>query len=677
MIIKILSSLLLIGLLILVFELKDERFDPGGSLVEYILNHSVHSSSILSKARKRRGDCNFYKCFDINRCTLHAANIKVHIYPSHHHLVDGEELAYSREYLDIIDAVYNSEFYTPNPEEACLFMPSVDTLNLKTNRKELESVLSQLEYWNQGQNHLIFNFIGDPAEFWLDKAILASSSLSTYTYRPEFDVSLPLSVPDSLACGSGSCSYNQSINQHSSSRRSWTLLVFKHTLDIKLAKTLHDISADSNDVIFVDKCGNTFCYKGVEYSAEELIADSKYCFISGVPGLQGLQLGQVLRLGCVPVILQGSSVLPFSEILDWNLFSIRLRGKDVGDLLKILNLKSAKDYQAMKKQLERIYSTYMKSPGTIALTTLKIFNTRILTQFGVSKMDWNLEDSPKSPIFLDKYPRPGSGFTAVILAYDRVDSLFQIINQISDVHSLTRILVIWNHQTIPPPSIQAWPKTNKQLKVIQTSANLLSNRFYPYPEIDTECVLSLDDDITMLSADELEFGYQIWREFPDRIVGFPSRSHFLNQTSGAWNYQSEWTNEYSMVLTGAAFYNKYWNYVYTGAPDPQQKLIRDWVDENMNCEDVAFNFLVSNHTRKPHIKIGPRKKYRCVTPSCENGNMLSQDSGHLARRSQCVDKFSKLYGFMPLKSVEYRLDPTLYKETVPDSMNPYSHLGPL
>ena len=35
-----------------------------------------------------------------------------------------------------------------------------------------------------------------------------------------------------------------------------------------------------------------------------------------------------------------------------------------------------------------------------------------------------------------------------------------------------------------------------------------------------------------------------------RIVGFPSRSHFLNQTSGAWNYQSEWTNEYSMVLTG-------------------------------------------------------------------------------------------------------------------------------
>lgn len=54
------------------------------------------------------------------------------------------------------------------------------------------------------------------------------------------------------------------------------------------------------------------------------------------------------------------------------------------------------------------------------------------------------------------------------------------------------------------------------LQVIQTSQNRLSNRFYPHPEIETECVLSLDDDITMLTTDEIEFGYQVWREFPDR-----------------------------------------------------------------------------------------------------------------------------------------------------------------
>ena len=34
-------------------------------------------------------------------------------------------------------------------------------------------------------------------------------------------------------------------------------------------------------------------------------------------------------------------------------------------------------------------------------------------------------------------------------------------------------------------------------------------RFYPYHEIQTACVLAVDDDITMLSSDELEFGYKV------------------------------------------------------------------------------------------------------------------------------------------------------------------------
>ena len=64
-----------------------------------------------------------------------------------------------------------------------------------------------------------------------------------------------------------------------------------------------------------------------------------------------------------------------------------------------------------------------------------------------------------------------------------------------------------------PPAASLWPAITKPLKVVRTSANRLSNRFYPYAEIETECVLALDDDITMLTVDELEFGYQVsrWR----------------------------------------------------------------------------------------------------------------------------------------------------------------------
>lgn len=55
----------------------------------------------------------------------------------------------------------------------------------------------------------------------------------------------------------------------------------------------------------------------------------------------------------------------------------------------------------------------------------------------------------------------------------------------------------------------SWPKISKPWKVIQTKANKLSNRFYPYEEIETESILTIDDDIVMLTADELEFGYEV------------------------------------------------------------------------------------------------------------------------------------------------------------------------
>ena len=34
-------------------------------------------------------------------------------------------------------------------------------------------------------------------------------------------------------------------------------------------------------------------------------------------------------------------------------------------------------------------------------------------------------------------------------------------------------------------------------------------RFFPYHEIQTECILAIDDDINMLTSDELEFGFQV------------------------------------------------------------------------------------------------------------------------------------------------------------------------
>jgi glucuronyl/N-acetylglucosaminyl transferase EXT2 len=105
------------------------------------------------------------------------------------------------------------------------------------------------------------------------------------------------------------------------------------------------------------------------------------------------------------------------------------------------------------------------------------------------------------------------------------------------------------------------------------------------------------------------------------------------------------------------------------------KAIRDYVNSHTNCEDLAMNFLIANMTGKGPVKVGPRKKFRC--PKCSNVDMLSADAGHLMERSQCINYFVSVFGFMPLIHAEYRADPVLYKEGVAKEEARYPDIGAL
>jgi glucuronyl/N-acetylglucosaminyl transferase EXT1 len=66
------------------------------------------------------------------------------------------------------------------------------------------------------------------------------------------------------------------------------------------------------------------------------------------------------------------------------------------------------------------------------------------------------------------------------------------------------------------------------IQILISSGNGCS-RFEPLPFIKTEAVLSLDDDV-VLTTDEIDFAFHIWQSFPDRIVGFPARSHYWDNS---------------------------------------------------------------------------------------------------------------------------------------------------
>ncbi|KAL9875690.1 exostosin glycosyltransferase 1 ttv isoform 4-T6 [Glossina fuscipes fuscipes] len=169
----------------------------------------------------------------------------------------------------------------------------------------------------------------------------------------------------------------------------------------------------------------------------------------------------------------------------------------------------------------------------------------------------------------------------------------------------------------------------------------ISQRFFPFKEIETDAVLSLDED-AILNTDEVDFAFTVWRDFPDRIVGYPARAHFWDDSKNAWGYTSKWTNYYSIVLTGAAFYHRYYNYLYTNWIS---LLLLKTVQQSSNCEDILMNFLVSHVTRKAPIKVTQRKGYKDRETSRSPWN----DPDHFIQRQSCLNTFATVFGFRRFK----------------------------
>ncbi|GCC27646.1 exostosin-2 isoform X1 [Chiloscyllium punctatum] len=639
-----------------------------------------------------RGDlsCRMHTCFDVYRCGYNPKNrIKVYIYPLKKYVDEyGTVLSntISKEYNELLTAISESDFYTDDLNRACLFIPSIDVLNQNNLRiKETAQALAQLIRWNRGTNHLLFNMLpGGPPDYNTaldvprDRALLAGGGFSTWTYRQGYDVSIPVFSPLST-------DVNLPVKQPG--YRTYFILSTQTAIHPEYRTELEAIEAEHGDALLIlDKCTNLSegvpstrkrCHKNQIFDYPQILQEAMFCIV-----LRGARLGQailsdVLQAGCVPVIVGDSYILPFSEVLDWKRASVVIPEDKLSEIYIILKTIPQQQIEDMQKRARWFWEAYFKSMKAIALATLQIINDRIYPYAAKSYEDWNDPTvvkvvSVNNPLFLPLIPPRSQGFTAVVLTYDRVESLFRVITEISKVPSLSKLLVVWNNQNKSPPEESLWPKIGVPLKVVRTKENKLSNRFFPYDEIETEAVLAIDDDIIMLTSDELQFGYEVWREFPDRLVGYPGRLHLWDHDTNKWKYESEWTNEVSMVLTGAAFYHKYFNYLYTYKMPGD---IKNWVDAHMNCEDIAMNFLVANMTGKAPIKVTPRKKFKC--PECTAIDGLSLDQTHMVERSECINKFASVFGIMPLKVVEHRADPVLYKDDFPEKLKSFPNIGSL
>lgn len=140
--------------------------------------------------------------------------------------------------------------------------------------------------------------------------------------------------------------------------------------------------------------------------------------------------------------------------------------------------------------------------------------------------------------------------------------------------TIDRIIVVWQDtRSEPPPWLTGIASESEadyegKVHIRRSPANSMNERFRHDPRIRTRAVFMFDDDLGLQQRD-IEAAFQIWRHWGGHgIVGFSPRSHtpslVADGPTAEWDFVVRPDDEYSMVLTNAAFFDRsyldaYWS----------------------------------------------------------------------------------------------------------------------
>ncbi|VEU37523.1 unnamed protein product [Pseudo-nitzschia multistriata] len=352
----------------------------------------------------------------------------------------------------------------------------------------------------------------------------------------------------------------------------------------------------------------------------------------------------------------------------------------------------------------RFYSNKtMFSIKTIALVVLALVCVGIWDRFfyrtGCVRLggDQPWLPSLSSPLLPPPHP---STFAVVINTYRRPERLRKTVRHYAETcgrrYGVGRVFVVWADQHIEPPTddffwgtggppLRALQGYNNgddtatgsdanrvPVEVLKKHKNSLNVRFEPIPQLQTRAgttsVFMVDDDVRVACPSLVE-AFSVWRENPDTMVGFyprlalpPIRKHDTNPYDAPAGHGDLlyhlWPKVYlaqkfNIILTKASFLHSRYLELYT-SDDSFPREIKDYVDEHMNCEDIAMSVLVANYTNqyrttsKDHTDgstQNPSRPVLYVEGSVSDVGMfggISSGPGHFATRTNCLNEITSI-----------------------------------
>jgi glycogenin glucosyltransferase len=260
-----------------------------------------------------------------------------------------------------------------------------------------------------------------------------------------------------------------------------------------------------------------------------------------------------------------------------------------------------------------------------------------------------------------------NAFTIVISTFrgERLP-LGMLVTMYGEVPGVHRVIVIW-HDPTTLPTIESNPRSLVPIHVHHTKSDSLNNRFLPLSFIETEGVLSLDDDI-ITSPKDIYAAFSLWKKNSQQLIGPFLRTHvpqFAKSGGKTYLYAMHDARKqgsmYSMVLTKFLFAPTKLFFMFTCL---MPRYIHEYIDSITNCEDIAFNILASVVLRAPPLGIGistedwgrnngisTSSTTSAAAPhsSREGNTTVGHGIDHMQSRSTCLTHLIKMFqGAVPL-----------------------------
>ncbi|KAF7837378.1 putative glycosyltransferase [Senna tora] len=333
------------------------------------INISLQDSHYVSQGHIYRNAFAFHRSY-----LLMEKLFKIYVYeegePPLFHYGPCKDI-YSMEGVFINSMESNRQFRTENPEEAHVyFLPFSVVMILqhlfhpvirdkavlgRTIGDYVQIISHKYPYWNRsyGADHFMLSCHDwGPRSTWYVKElyfisirVLCNANTSEH-FNPKKDASIPeinLKTGETRGLIGGYPAWNRTIlaffagNMHGRIRR----VLFQHWKDKK-----------DKDVVVYERLPEGFSY-------QEAMKKSKYCLCPSGYEVASPRIVEAIYAECVPVIISQQYVLPFSDVLKWESFSVEISVSEIPKMKEILMGIPHEEYLRMQERVKQVQRHFM------------------------------------------------------------------------------------------------------------------------------------------------------------------------------------------------------------------------------------------------------------------------------------------------------------------------------